>query len=306
MKRQLFVLLSAAVLFFSHNVYAQQKTAAAPAPKKSFDSNGVKINYIVKGEGEPVLLIHGFTGSYQMNWMPVIENLSKDHKVIAYDNRGHGQSGKPHDPSAYGLEMVEDAVRILDHVGVQKAHVVGYSMGGFITAKLLTVHPDRMISATLGGAGWTKPDDELMTTFMNELAESLETGNGVTPLILRLHPAGRPPLAPEALNGINQLLSLTNDVKALAAVVRGMRNFQVTESQWKENEVPVMALIGEVDPLKQGVDAMIGVVPNLEILVIEEADHMNAFRRPEFVTAVRGFIGKHAETKENATASTAE
>src|SRR5215471_4661597 len=125
------------------------------AEDATFDSNGVKIHYIVEGKGEPVLLIHGFTSSIQGQWggAGIIKALAKDYRVIAYDNRGHGNSGKPHDPKQYGTEMVEDAVRLLDHLKIDKAHVVGYSMGATITCKLLVTHPDRLLSVTLGGSG---------------------------------------------------------------------------------------------------------------------------------------------------------
>src|SRR5579883_1762190 len=97
---------------------------------QSFDSNGVKIHYTVEGKGEPVLLIHGFAANADFNWRQpgVIKALAENYKVIALDNRGHGQSGKPHDIAKYGEEMAEDAVRLLDHLGIKKAHIVGYSM----------------------------------------------------------------------------------------------------------------------------------------------------------------------------------
>src|SRR6266446_970237 len=115
------------------------------AEDKFFDSNGVKIRYTVEGKGEPVLLIHGFTANIEIQWtIPGITRaLAKKYQVIAFDNRGHGKSGKPHDAEKYGMEMVEDAVRLLDHLKIKKAHVVGYSMGGMIALKLAVVHSDR-------------------------------------------------------------------------------------------------------------------------------------------------------------------
>src|SRR5580704_16817637 len=99
---------------------------ALRAEDRFFDSNGVKIHYAVEGKGEPVLLIHGFSANAQMNWgnQGIISALAKDYRVIALDNRGHGKSDKPHDPKSYGQEMVEDAVRLLDHLKIEKAHVV--------------------------------------------------------------------------------------------------------------------------------------------------------------------------------------
>src|SRR5262245_4176853 len=145
-----------------------------PAPQtegKFFDSNGVKIHYVVEGKGEPVLLIHGFTANAQVQWgLPgVLSALAKDYQVIALDNRGHGKSGKPHDPKQYGMEMVDDAVRLLDHLKIKKAHVIGYSMGAMLTCKFLTTYPDRVISATLGGAAGIRPGSDF--SFFERLAE---------------------------------------------------------------------------------------------------------------------------------------
>jgi len=273
--------------------------SAARAEDASFLSDGVKIHYIIEGAGEPVLLIHGFSANIPMQWgLPgVIKELAKEYQVIAIDNRGHGRSGKPHDVKDYGLKMVEDSVRLLDHLKIEKAHVVGYSMGGFITGKLVATHPDRIISATLGGAGWEKPNDESMS-FMKELAESLEAGKGIGPLIIRLTPEGTPKPTDEQIAGINSMIMLTNDQKALAAVIRGMPEFAVTEENLKANKIPTLALIGALDPLKVGVDQMKPVMSNLKVVVIENADHMTAFTKPEFLGELKPFLAANSVNKD--------
>ena len=98
----------------------------------SFNSNGVKINYAVKSKGEPVILIHGWLSSGWINWtLPgTTELLAKDHQVIWLDMPGHGLSDKLDKDEAYGIELVEHIVRLMDHLRIRKAHVVGYSMGG--------------------------------------------------------------------------------------------------------------------------------------------------------------------------------
>lgn len=272
--------------------------ATVRAEDKFFDSDGVKIHYIVEGQGEPVLLIHGFTANIQMQWgLPgIIKALSSDYQVIALDNRGHGRSGKPHDPKQYGVNMVEDAVRLLDHLKIKQAHVVGYSMGGFITGKLIADHPERLISATMGGAGWSQAND-MRLGFLKDLAVSLDEGKGIGPLIAALTPANRPKPTEDQIKGINQMIMLTNDPKALAAVIRGMKEFAVPEEKLKANIVPTLALIGEVDPLKVGVDEMAKRMSNLKVEVIKGADHMTAFARPEFVGDLKDFLASHAKVK---------
>ncbi|HEX72751.1 MAG TPA: alpha/beta fold hydrolase, partial [Candidatus Hydrogenedentes bacterium] len=87
-----------------------------------FDSNGVRIHYTVEGAGDPVILVHGFAANADLNWrLPgVTKALAKEFRVIALDNRGHGLSDKPHDPQQYGAEMIEDVVRLMDHLGIEK------------------------------------------------------------------------------------------------------------------------------------------------------------------------------------------
>jgi pimeloyl-ACP methyl ester carboxylesterase len=247
----------------------------------------------VEGKGEPVLLIHGFTSSIQGQWggAGIIKALAKDYRVIAYDNRGHGKSGKPHDPKQYGTEMVEDAVRLLDHLKIDKAHVVGYSMGGMITCKLLVAHPDRLLSATLGGAGGLRAGTVPLR--FEALAESLEQDKGFGPLIEALTPAGRPKPTPEQVEFVSRMLAAANDTKALAAVVRGFKDLAVSDDELKANKVPALALIGEIDPLKKGVDDLKDRLPNLKVVVIDGADHVTAFGRPEFLKELKGFLAKH-------------
>lgn len=270
-------------------------TSLQAADGKFFDSDGTKIHYIEAGEGEPVVLVHGFSANHVLNWVApgIFKALSDNYHVIAIDNRGHGKSDKPHDPEQYGEEMVQDIVRLLDHLEIDKAHIVGYSMGGFITNKLLSQHPERFLTATLGGAGWSKEGDGA-SELMEPLAQSLEEGNGITPLIIALTPPGRPQPTDNELNLINQMVMATNDPKALAAAIRGMQNLRVPQEKLEANEVPTLALIGEVDPLKVGVDALQEVMPNLQVVVIDKADHMTAIGNPKFIDSLKGFLVNHS------------
>jgi pimeloyl-ACP methyl ester carboxylesterase len=256
-----------------------------------FDSNGVKIRYLVEGRGESVLLIHGFTLDVEKSWgnPGTLKSLAKDYRVIALDNRGHD---KPHDPKLYGTEMVEDAIRLLDHLKIDKAHVVGYSMGANITLKLLVTHHDRVLSATLVGSGGIRENGSLVLD-QGALAESLEQGKGFGPLIEALTPAGKPKPTEEEIKQINQRLTADNDIKALAAVMRGSTNLAVSDEKLKTNHVPTLALIGEIDPNKKRVDELNGRLSNLQIVVLDGADHASVITRPEFVKELKEFLGKH-------------
>ncbi len=274
--------------------------AEAPALQKPyFDSDGVKIHYVVRGkaDGEPVLLIHGFTVNIETQWGPVLKELPKHYKVIAMDCRGHGGSEKPHDPGKYGLEMTKDAVRLLDHLKIDRAHVVGYSMGGGIALQVAARYPQRVRTATLGGMGLPEPGRE---KFMAALADSLEEGKGLGPLVLALTPKDRPRPSAEQIAAINALLLSRNDTKALAAVIRGSINdkkLPLSEAQVKGIKVPMLALVGADDPLKSGVDALKKQLPEVKVVVIDRADHMTAFGREEFVSGLKEFLDAHRAAK---------
>jgi pimeloyl-ACP methyl ester carboxylesterase len=263
------------------------------AQDKFFDSGGVKIRYTDEGKGEPVLLIHGFGVDEELQWLlpGIAKALAKDYRVIAYDNRGHGKSDKPHDAKKYGAEMVEDAVRLLDHLKIKKAHVVGYSMGAMITGKLLVAHPDRLQTATLGGAAPSVQNAQ-RSKFMDTLAKSLEEGKGAGPLFEALTPPGKPRPTAEQIEQFNKFFLGRNDPKALAAVVRGWGSLVVTDAELKANRVPTLALVGANDPLKKGVDALEGHMSNLKVVVIPDADHITAVGRPEFISALGTFLAR--------------
>jgi len=133
----------------------QLRPAVAPL-SQSFDAKGVRIHFLVQGSGEPVVLIHGLYASAALNWqLPgTLAALARTHRVIALDLPGHGLSDKPRNAAAYGLQMVEDVALLLDHLQIRAVHVIGYSLGGMIALKLISIHPDRVLSGVLGGMGW--------------------------------------------------------------------------------------------------------------------------------------------------------
>ncbi len=268
------------------------------AEESDFLSGGVKIHYRVEGQGEPVLLIHGFAATVYLQWVypGILRTLARDHRVIAMDVRGHGQSDKPTDTDKYGTEMVEDAVRLLDHLKIPKAHVVGYSMGAVITGKLLATHPDRLLSATLGGAGIVLEGGKL-PPFVDPLAASLEEGKGLEPLLTYLTPPGKPKLSPTALQIANRSLVGGNS-KALLAVVRSWKKLSVRKEQLRANQVPTLALIGEIDPLKEYIDHIQNDMANLKVVVIDGADHFTTCSSPKFIRTLRQFLSEQAQQRK--------
>ncbi len=263
-------------------------------PGAYFDSNGVRIHYAVEGEGTPVILVHGLAADLGLNWVRpgIFHELAKRYKVVAFDLRGHGRSGKPHDSAQYGTEMVGDIVRLMDHLKIEKAHVVGYSMGGFIALKMAAMHPERMLSVAPCGSGWTpNPDRDL--AFMHQLADSIDRGEGYGPLLERLQPVGKPVSAARRIM-VSAALSLRNDSKALAAMLRSVDALRVDEAALKNNRLPALSVIGGRDPLKPFADQMCSVMANITEVVVPEANHLSAISRPETLRALEKFLAENS------------
>src|SRR3979490_2725664 len=123
----------------------------------NFHNGAVEIAYLDEGEGDPIFLVHGFASTKNVNWVyPTwVSELKKNgRRVIALDNRGHGDSSKLYDPEAYQLPiMAGDVTALMDHLEVESAHNMGYSLGSRMTACLAWSQPRRLRSAILGGIG---------------------------------------------------------------------------------------------------------------------------------------------------------
>ncbi len=270
-----------------------RSSAQNQAPKQpSFDSNGVPIHYLVTGreDGDPVVLIHGFAGSISPTWNHVIPLLQKDFKVVALDCRGHGASGKPHDPKLYGPEMVADVARLLDHLHLQKAHIVGYSMGAVIALKFAVRYPERAQTLCLGGTGINRGNEELI----RNVASALETQHSIAPLLLGLTPKGESPPSPEQIKAMDSALQATNDFQALSAAARSALTDTVSDEQVAAIRVPVLAIIGSKDPLRPDVTRLKSVLLSTQAVVIENTDHQSAFFHPQYARSLQKFLSEQS------------
>ena len=258
-----------------------------------FEANGVRLHYVEAGHGTPVILVHGLGANHVGNWMlpRVFQRLARRYRVIALDNRGHGKSDKPYDPAQYGLELVEDVVRLMDHLGIAKAHVVGYSLGGFITLKLALRHPERLLSAAPCGAGWSaNPAEELKLLY--SLSDDLEQGRGIMALLKWLQ-APKKALPTPALWFINRMTCLLNDIKALSCLLRNSPALVATESEVRGNVVPCLAVVGGNDHMEVFAQQMAAAMPNLELLVIPGCDHFTTLLSRKITPALMTFLDRH-------------
>ena len=230
----------------------------------SFQSDGVEIANEVVGEGAPVLLIHGFASNARVNWrdtMWVKTLVGAGHRVIAYDNRGHGQSQKLYDPADYGAEeMAEDGCRLLDHLEIAQANVIGYSMGARLTALLAIGHPDRVRRVVLGG-----------------LAANMIRGLGGSETIAQGLEADDPAaITDPAARGFRAFAEQTNsDLRALAACMRGGRQ-TVSEEALAGITCPVLVVAGDADEIAGPVEPLVAAIPDARGLPLPGRDHMKA------------------------------
>ena len=267
----------------------------AAAQDRYFDAGGVRIRYVDAGAGPAVMLVHGFTGDIERSWVNtgLLADLSRDHRVVAFDMRGHGHSDKPHDPRAYD-EIALDVIRLLDHLKIEKSHVVGYSLGGIIIAKLLTTHPERFSSAVLGGAAYRRSRSQRADEANEAAAKEVEAGI-YRALIVSTAATDEPPPGEDAIRARSREIAGSNDVRAHAALMRARRALLVSDAEIAEVRVPTLALVGAADPALPRVQAMRKVWPDLQVQIVRGAAHPTVHerglpRRPEFAQAIRRWI----------------
>src|SRR5215467_11868161 len=294
---------AAAFVFLSHSTKPSTQAGvvlpAAPAADQFFDSNGVRIRYYSVGQGEPIILIHGWSASAEM-WSEAIQDLSRNYRVIALDCRGHGKSGKPTDPKQYGIQMVNDIVRLMDHLRIAKAHILGYSMGGSITIKMLTTYPERFLTAVIGGSeGFRRPEDS--DTPESPLIKSLLSGMSTTDAMIANAPPGVPKPTPEQRKQM-ELMNANQDPKALAAQRLGNVGLKVDYDALKHNTVPTLVIYGGNDNPSR-FDDLKKILANGEFKEIPGAGHMAASLSPEFIKDVRDFLARHSSPSPNAGAT---
>lgn len=251
---------------------------------RHFESAGIDIAYLdedpEEGPGEPILLIHGFASNARRNWVGTGWLAALRHagrRVIAYDNRGHGESEKLYDRACYGSPlMAEDALRLLDHLDIARADVMGYSMGARIAAFLALRHPERVRALVFGGLGI-----------------GMVRGVGDPQPIIRALEAPRAddvgdPLARAFRTFADQS---KGDLKALAACMGSARQ-KISEGEIGRLTQPVLVAVGGEDAIAGSPHELAALIPNAEVLVIPRRDHITAIGDRAFKEGVLEFLAQ--------------
>jgi pimeloyl-ACP methyl ester carboxylesterase len=243
-----------------------------------FQHGPVEIAYLDEGEGEPIVLIHGFASTKEINWVHPSWTktlVTSGRRAIALDNRGHGESTKLYDPADYDTHLMADDVRaLLNHLAIERADIMGYSMGARITAFLALAHPARVRSAVIAGLGIHLVDGVGLPI---EIADALEA-----PSLADVHgQIGRT---------FRTFAEQTkSDLKALAACIRGSRQ-TLTRGQAAAIKVPVLIAVGTKDIVAGSAHELAALMPGAKALDIPGRDHMLAVGDKVFKAGVLAFL----------------
>jgi len=257
---------------------------------QTFSSDGVRIAFVdespsgglSEANADAVLLIHGFASSVRYNWREpgwIAFLVKHGFRAIAFDNRGHGESDKLYDSKDYSAAlMAEDARRLLDHLGIARADVMGYSMGARISAFLALAHTERVRSAVFAGLA----------------------GNMVRPV------AGTGPIAhaleAESIGDVTNATARTfrafadktgSDRRALAACIRGARD-PLTREMVGQIACPALVVAGGDDVIAGSADDLARLIPGAEALTVPRRDHMRTVGDRAYMEGVLDFLRRRA------------
>ena len=232
------------------------------------ENHGVKIYFEVHGQGHPIVFLHGFTRNLQLwKFAGYVTGLERSYRVILIDQRGHGQSDKPHDAGAYRLEKrLGDVTTVLDHLGVKQASLFGYSMGGWLAFSLAAYFPERVASLVIGGA---HPFQESFNAFIGV------DGSDPDAFIHALSSLIGEQIAPEFYP-----LVLQNDLVALSAAVQDRQSLEERLSGIK---APCLLFVGDSDKRMEKINLCVTKLPNAKLLIVPSAGHVTALLKADIV-----------------------
>ncbi len=248
----------------------------------TFNNGGVQIAFLDEGEGDPIVLVHGFASTKDVNWVQPgwVSTLTRaGRRVIAFDNRGHGESSKLYDPAAYHSDvMAQDVRALLDHLSIDRADVMGYSMGARITSFLALKNPEHVRSAILGGLGIKLVDG---VGLPEEIAVALEA-----------------PSLDDVADPMGRMFrafadQTRSDRRALAACIRGSRQV-LTREQVAQIRTPMLIAVGGKDDIAGSAQDLAALIPGARALDIPGRDHMLAVGDKIFKTGVLEFLGERS------------
>lgn len=283
MRHYLRVSLIACSLLITASLLAAQQAATTPpaatlvnAADEQFSADGITIRYRDVGAGDPVLFIHGYTASLE-SMAGVANALPGEYRKVALDVRGFGRSTKSGDAAQFGQKMVDDVIRLMDHLKIQRAHLVGHSMGALIAANVAARYPSRVSTAALvAGPFWGESD---FTTESMRWTTDLERGVGLVNFMKWLFPS----MNEQAAQAVNAAVMKTNDRPSLIASMKALSKLSITGLDTDGSKILLVA--GTGDPLFPLSTAFARQTRGSRMIEVQGADHVTVITSAEAVTA---------------------
>jgi pimeloyl-ACP methyl ester carboxylesterase len=248
----------------------------------TFESDGLTLAYDdvgAPGEGRPMILVHGFTSNRTENWLRLGWYGAFERRrmrMIALDNRGHGESAKPHDPAMYSREkMSNDILALMDHLGIERAHLMGYSMGARLVLAAALKAPKRFATVTIGGVGEKMFERREFTG--NPMAEAMEAADPES-------------IKEPMLKSFRQFADAQGEDRlALAALTRA-KDEPLTKEELAKLDVPVLVVAGARDELAGDPEPLAKIFPDGRAVKLPGVDHFSAIPHGLYKAAVFDFL----------------
>lgn len=264
---------------------ASGPTLLSGAPDRFVSVPGARLRYREIGDpaGEPVILLHGYTDRLEM-FEGLADSIARDHRVIVPDLRGFGESTKHGSPGDFGARMVDDVVALVDSLGLDHAHLLGYSMGGAIAAQVALREPSKQRVASLSliaGAFWE--DSAATMREMQPPIDALARGEGLAPFMRWI----LPDYAPSVIQEISAKTAVANDS---ASVLASARSFHELALDWRavdRSRVPAVVLVSRRDPMVTHSRLVAARWPGARYVEIADGDHAVVTTLPEVLEEFR-------------------
>ncbi|OQB32798.1 MAG: 4,5:9,10-diseco-3-hydroxy-5,9,17-trioxoandrosta-1(10),2-diene-4-oate hydrolase [Candidatus Hydrogenedentes bacterium ADurb.Bin170] len=261
------------------------------SPGQFFEQDGTRLFYSDTGRGEAVILVHGIAAQGDLNWRRpgVTRMLAKQFRVITLDMRGHGLSDRPEDAEHYGIHLVTDIIGLMDHLSIDKAHLAGYSLGGFVALKAVALYPDRFLSAAICSAGWINPESP--GEIPNPYQAPVKNAEIKTSHASVMMPVASKSVFHRIRSGVGDMLI---DRKVKKALKASYPELGVLREDVETIKTPLLCIIGTKDGFLHLARALCQFECPLECIEIGGATHFSAPFKSEFKKNLLLFFQKNS------------
>jgi len=264
----------------------EPKNALLQAPDQFLDRPDVRLRFKdLGGPGPVVVMLHGYSDDLTV-FTRVADSLEGSFRVIALDQRGFGKSTiRPGAP--FGKAASDDVIALLDHLGIQRAHLMGFSMGALVTATTVHRHPDRVLSVALL-AGPFQQDSAAMAAFTAPYVAAIERGEGLAPFFQRVYPT----FSDSAARAVGARVWARNDSTALVRSLAAIGGLVPTAAELGAIRTPALVVIGTADPFLEASRAAAQTIPGARFVELPDGTHGSPLGRLQWIPEYRRTVGQ--------------